>query len=319
MKAVIDIIVPVFGTVAIGWFLGRSPLLTPEGLRGLTNVTFFALFPALLFRSMSRVRVDALEPGIIIAFFGTALLLFGLARWIAWTLELRRGDRTVFALSSTFSNGVGIGIPFVSYAFGEAGLVPLLMIISVNSLILLTLTSFLLELDTGAKSGERVLAKLGGAALTMLKHPVIPPIFAGLAWSELTTLVPGLATPMVIDRVLQALAQAAPPCGLIMAGASLAHVGLKEHWQPAALTAVFKLVLMPLLVFLGTRYLFGLDPLWVTVATINAAMPGGANVYLMAQLYRSGVGLATNAVVISTGASVVTLSIVLLLLGVQTR
>ena len=72
MKAVIDIIVPVFGTVAIGWFLGRSPLLTPEGLRGLTNVTFFALFPALLFRSMSRVRVDALEPGIIIAFFGTA-------------------------------------------------------------------------------------------------------------------------------------------------------------------------------------------------------------------------------------------------------
>ena len=127
------------------------------------------------------------------------------------------------------------------------------------------------------------------------------------------------STPLVIDRVLQALAQAAPPCGLIMAGASLAHVGIKDHWQPAALTAVFKLALMPLLVFLGTRYLFGLDPLWVTVATINAAMPGGANVYLMAQLYRSGVGLATNAVVISTGASVVTLSIVLLLLGVETR
>jgi predicted permease len=320
MTAVIDIIVPVFGTVAIGWILGRSPLLTPDGLRGLTNVTFFALFPALLFRSMSRVRIDALEPGIIIAFFGTALLLFVLARLLARAIGLRGGDRTMFALASTFSNGVGIGIPFVSYAFGEAGLVPLLMIISVNSLILLTLTSFLLELDTGGgRSGERLLAKLGGAALTMLKHPVIPPIFAGLAWSELTALVPGLATPVVLDRVLQALAQAAPPCGLIMAGASLAHVGIKDHWQPAAVTAVFKLAAMPLLVFAATRYLFDLDPLWVTVATINAAMPGGANVYLMAQLYRSGVGLATNAVVISTGASVVTLSIVLLLLGVQTR
>ena len=33
----------------------------------------------------------------------------------------------------------------------------------------------------------------------------------------------------------------------------------------------------------------------------------------------TGVGLATNAVVISTGASVFTLSVVLLLLGVQTR
>ena len=41
----------------------------------------------------------------------------------------------------------------------------------------------------------------------------------------------------------------------------------------------------------------------------------GANVYLVAQLYRTGVGLATNAVVISTGASIFTLSAVLLLLG----
>jgi malonate transporter len=319
LSAIVDIIVPVFGTVAVGWGLGRSRLLTAEGLRGLTNVAFYALFPALLFRSMSKVQLATLEPGILLAFFGSALLLFALAIAAARGLGLRPGDGAVFALSSTFSNGVGIGIPFISYAFGEAGLVPLLMIISVNSLILLTLSSFLLEIATGGGSRGRLLGKLGGAALTMLKHPVIPPIFAGLAWSQITALVPGLATPVVLDRVLQALALAAPPCGLIMAGASLAHVGIKEHWQPAALTSVAKLAVMPLLVWLAARYLFVLDPLWVIVATLNAAMPGGANVYLVAQLYRTGVGLATNAVVISTGASVFTLSAVLLLLGVQTR
>jgi predicted permease len=236
---------------------------------------------------------------------------------------MRFGDQAVFALSGTFSNGVGIGIPFITYAFGEAGLVPLLMIISVNSLIMLTLSSFLLEIGTGGSpgrgSGGRLLGKLGGAALMMMKHPVIPSIFAGLVWAELTALIPGLATPVVVDRVLQALALAAPPCGLIMAGASLAHVGLKEHWQPAAVASAIKVVVMPLLVWLAGRYLFTLDPLWLTVATLNAAMPAGANVYLVAQLYRTGVGLATNAVVISTGASVATLSIALLLLGVQSR
>jgi predicted permease len=46
-------------------------------------------------------------------------------------------------------------------------------------------------------------------------------------------------------------------------------------------------------------------------------MPAGANVYLVAQLYRTGVGLATNVVVLSTAASIVTLSAALLLLGVQ--
>src|SRR5882762_754922 len=311
MNAIVDIIVPVFGMVLVGWALGRTRLLTAEGLRGLTNVTFYALFPALLFRSMAKVRLEALDLEILLVFF----LLLPLGR----LLGMRPGDRTVFALAGTFSNGVGIGIPFVSYAFGEAGLVPLLMIIALNSLILLTLSSFLLEVAAQGGARGRLLGKLGSAVLRMLKHPIIPSIFAGLAWSELTAFVPGLATPIVIDRVLQALAAAAPPCGLIMAGASLAHVGLKEHWQPAAIATVFKLAVLPLMVWTSGRYLFTLDPLWLTVATLNAAMPAGANVYLVAQLYRAGVGLATNAVVISTAASVFSLSATLLLLGVQAR
>ena len=319
MSAIIDIIVPVFGTVAVGWGLGRW-LLTADGLRGLTQVAFYSMFPALLFRSMAKVRFEALELDIVVVFFGTGLLLYFLLLPLGRALGLRQGDRTVFALSGTFSNGVGIGIPFITYAFGEAGLVPLLMIISVNSLVMLTLSSFLLEIGSGSGSGGgRLLAKLGGAALMMMKHPVIPSIFAGLAWAELTAWMPGLAIPVVIDRVLQALALAAPPCGLIMAGASLAHVGIKEHWQPAAVATAMKLAVMPLLVWLAGRYLFTLDPLWLTVATLNAAMPAGANVYLVAQLYRTGVGLATNAVVISTAVSIFTLSATLLLLGVQAR
>ncbi|SJZ70134.1 hypothetical protein SAMN02745126_01959 [Enhydrobacter aerosaccus] len=317
MKAILEIIVPVFGMVAVGWVIGRTSLLRPEGLRGLTNVTFYAFFPALLFRSMSHVRIDALSPDILIVFFGAGLILYFLMLLLARVLGLRFSERAVFALSATFCNGVGIGIPFVSYAFGEKGLVPLLMIISVNSLAMLTLSSFLMEIGAQGAGQTHLLRKLGGAALAMLKHPVLPPIFAGLAWSEITALVPGLGTPVVIDRVLQGLATAAAPCGLIMAGASLAHVGLKEHWQTAAVTAVFKLVALPLMVWTAGRYLFALDPLWLTVATLNAAMPAGANVYLVAQLYRTGVGLATNAVVLSTGASIVTLSVTLLLLGVH--
>ncbi|MFI5029419.1 MAG: AEC family transporter [Reyranellales bacterium] len=319
MNAILDIIVPVFGTVAVGWLIGRSKLLSPEGLRGLTNVTFYALFPALLFRSMSNVRIGALSFDILFVFFGTSLLLFFASLPLARAFGMKLGEGTVFALSGVFSNGVGIGIPFISYAFGNAGLVPLLMIISMNSLVLLTLASFLIEVGGQTSSRESLLGKLGGAVVKMLKHPVIPSIFAGLFWGELCHLIPGLGTPVVIDRILQTLATAAPPCGLIMAGASLAHVGLKAHWQAASVATVLKLPVMPLVVWVSGRWLFHLDPLWLTVATLNAAMPAGANVYLIAQLYRTGVGLATNAVVLSTGFSVISLSATLLLLGVQTR
>jgi predicted permease len=229
------------------------------------------------------------------------------------------GDRTVLALSGVFSNGVGIGIPFITYAFGEEGLVPLLMIIALHSLLMLTLASFLLEVAGQGSRGGLLIVRLGSAILTMLKHPIIPAIFLGLIWSEVTGRVPGLGTPVVIDQILKALAAAAPPCGLIMAGASLAHVGVKEHWQTAALASSLKLALLPLIVWTIGRYVFPLDPLWLTVATLNSALPAGANVYLVAHLYRTGVGLATNVVVISTGASVITLSVALMLLGVDAR
>ena len=321
MRAILDIIVPVFGMMAIGWGLGRSRLVSAEGLRGLTNVTFYVLFPALLFRSMSQVRIGTLEPGILLVFFGGVMVLFALLLPVGRLLGMPAGDRIVFALSGTFSNGVGIGIPFITYAFGEAGLVPLLMIIALHSLLMLTLASFLLEIagQSAGRGSGLLIARLGSAILTMLKHPIIPAIFLGLIWSEVIGRVPGFGTPVVVDQILKALAVAAPPCGLIMAGASLAHVGVKEHWQTAALASSLKLAVLPLIVWTIGRYVFPLDPLWLTVATLNSALPAGANVYLVAQLYRTGVGLATNVVVISTGASVFSLSIALLLLGVQGR
>ena len=102
MSAIVDVIVPVFGTVAVGWTLGRW-LLTTDGLRGLTQVAFYSLFPALLFRSMAKVRLEALEPDIIVVFFGTGLLLYFLMMPLGRALGMKLGDQAVFALSGTFS------------------------------------------------------------------------------------------------------------------------------------------------------------------------------------------------------------------------
>src|ERR1700754_2265675 len=105
MSAIVDIIVPVFGMVLVGWLIGRSRLLSPEGLRGFTSVTFYALFPALLFRSMAKVQLGALEPGVLLAFFSGVLLLYGVLMMLGRLQGLSLGDRAMFALSGTFSNG----------------------------------------------------------------------------------------------------------------------------------------------------------------------------------------------------------------------
>ena len=321
MTAVLDVIAPVILMVLAGWGIGRTPLLSAEGLRGFNNITFYILFPALLFRSMAKVRIEALDLSILVAFFGGALLLYAVMLLFGrLVLGMRLADQAMLALSTTFSNGVGVGIPLVSLAFGEAGLVPLLMIISIHSLIMLTLTCFLIELgQQGGRTPYGIAGRLGAAAVTMFKHPVLPAIFAGLVWGELTAHIPGVSLPIVVDRALALLALAAAPCGLIMLGASLAHVGFRGHWQQGLIAATGKLLVLPLVVYAAGHWVFQLEPLWLTIATLDACMPAGANVYLIAQRYAVGVGRATNAVVLSTVGSVVTVSAALILLGDGTK
>jgi hypothetical protein len=58
-------------------------------------------------------------------------------------------------------------------------------------------------------------------------------------------------------------------------------------------------------------YVFELPPLAATVAVITAAIPSGANVFIMARQYDIYLGRAASAVLISTALSVVTLTFLL--------
>jgi predicted permease len=72
-----------------------------------------------------------------------------------------------------------------------------------------------------------------------------------------------------------------------------------------------KLLVAPALVFLATHVIFGLPPLWVAVATLYAALPTGANVYLFAQRYGVYVARSTSVVLVATALSVFSLTALL--------
>ncbi len=156
MNAILDIIVPVFGTVLVGWLIGRTEAADARGparpdQRHLLRAVPGAAVP-LDVEGAGRGAVVR-HPVRLLRHRPAALLRSCCPRPRAWACgwATARCSRS----AGVFSNGVGIGIPFISYAFGEAGLVPLLMIISINSLILLTLSSFLIEI---APAGRRARA-----------------------------------------------------------------------------------------------------------------------------------------------------------------
>ena len=79
--------------------------------------------------------------------------------------------------------------------------------------------------------------------------------------------------------------------------------------------STLKAVFNPLLVLVLVTYVFSMDPFWSKAAVILSAMPTGANAYVVAQQYNVHVEIASSVIVVSTGMSVVTISLLLIWLG----
>lgn len=308
---VVASLTPVFLLIALGWIAGRRNWISDGGVKDLSNLVFLLLIPSLLFRTMSSVRFEQLDLRPIAAYFPAALLLLALS--IAWRGFNRRS--VVMALAGTFSNMVMIGITLVELAYGKAGLVTLLTLVSVHALILLTVGSVVLELTVAREArhqgGRQVnLAQTAWLAVKgALIHPIPLPILCGLLYAQT-----GWGLPSVVDKPLQLLGSAFGPISLVLVGVTLAKTPLGHHLRAAALIVVSKNLVLPVLVGLSA-WAMGITGLPLTVLVVAGALPIGANVFLFAQRYEVAQDLTTASMGLSTVAALFTLSAVMAVMG----
>lgn len=309
---VLESLAPVALLIATGVAAGKLGWVKQEVVKGLSDLVFLLLTPALMFRTMGQVRLEQLDFTPVAAYFAGISVLF-----VGIVLGQGFGRRAVvLALAGTYSNAVMIGTALVSLVFGPQGLVTLLTLISVHALVMLTLTTLVLEWavqrDQAGQSSARwrgLWLTVGRAVKSTVLHPVPLPILLGLAFAQT-----GLVMPQVIDKPLALLAQAFAPLALVLVGLTLAFTRVGSHWRGAlALTGV-KNLLHPLLVWMFCA-LLGVEGLPATVMVLAAALPIGANVFLFAQRYGVAQDLVTASVAVSTASALVTLTAVLMLLS----
>ena len=121
MDTTVDIVLPVFALVAVGYAIGRTRLLGDGGVQGISNFVFYVAIPTLLFRTMSRIELPEIGSlGIVFAYFGGCLLVFPVAAVVGRLLfDIGRDEQAVMGMGAVFSNTVLLGIPLVFTAFGE--------------------------------------------------------------------------------------------------------------------------------------------------------------------------------------------------------
>ncbi|MCC2111845.1 MAG: AEC family transporter [Hyphomicrobiales bacterium] len=317
MNTIVDVILPVFGLIAVGYLTAASRLLGPATGDALGDFVFVVAVPVLIFRLLATADFAAASPwSLWLAYFSGVAVVWTLA-----VLMIRSGfgrdarAGVIAGVSAGFANSVLIGIPLVVTAYGEAGAVPLFLIISVHLPVMMVASALLIERAAradgvtvdGAGDSRSMIIRL---ARNIFTNPIIIGILAGAAWRTTGIAIPGLAA-----KIIDQLAVVAVPCALFSMGMSLKRYGVSGNIVPAVGLSALKLLVMPAMVYGIARYAVGLPPLWTAVATLVAASPTGINAYLIASRFRTGQGLASNTITLTTGLAVVTAALWLRFLG----
>ena len=200
-------------------------------------------------------------------------------------------ERAVIGMGACFSNNVFLGMPVIVAHMGAGAAGPMTAIIAVTTVLFIGLPVLRIELARGN----------AGAALSalarVLANPLLAAIALGAIWSLLPWRLPGPAAGAV-----DLLAAASAPAALAGLGAALAGYRIAGDLSDAARLSALKLLAHPALVWLAAGAV-GLDPFRTAVAVLAAAMPVGANVFVMAQHYGVYERRASTAVVLSTLAA----------------
>ena len=306
LEPVVAAVLPVFGLVACGYLAGRAGLVTQASSVALNQFVYAFALPAMLFIAVYRGSLEEILSGafllaVIVATVGTAAAGFLLSRMNG----APNADNTMRALNASFANTGYLGIPLVTVAYGERAALPAALATVATNFVSFALAIVCLELFVNPQRGG-VRRALRGVVMSPLIWPIALAIL--LVFLEVRIPVP-------LERFATLLAAAAGPCALFAIGLFVSQLSIRAGAAASWQTSVLKLVVHPALMAVLVYQVLSVDPFWAKIAVVCASLPLGATAFVLAQRYKLLEAETSTGAVISTAASVLTVSLVMALLA----
>lgn len=294
----IHVLAPVFLLVALGY--GAGPRLKLEA-RTLTRFAYFILIPAFTFDALSTAQLE-LQLTLRMAGYAalTHLACAALGFGVAWLLRRPAPLPAAYTISAVFGNVGNFGLPIVQFRFPDEAAAP-----EISMVYFLAISSLAFMVSVAAANWEK-----GGswrAALAVVKTPALLAVPPALLVNAL-----GLSLPPVVARPVELLAAAMIPTMLIALGVQLANAGLPRFEADVWLASLVRLIGGPLLAVL-LAIPFGLVGLERSIGIIQAAMPTAVLASIIALENDVLPDFVIATVLLSTVASLATLTVVLAL------
>lgn len=302
MNLIISVVLPVFAIILTGYLSRRQNLLGDGASDALNGFVFYIALPVLLFKAMAEVEVQTvLNAPYIATYLGGQLIALTIGMFVALKYFDRSwAEAATHGTAGIYGNTGYLGIPLVVTAFGAELLPPVIIAVIINAAFnIAVLTAFI---ETGQHEGK------GGqiardVTMALVKNPILIAPVLGLGWALTEWPLP---TPVVTYGTI--LGAAAGPCALFSLGLFLYGKPMSEGRGEVASMTIIKLLIHPLATFAIGYWLLADQPEWFTICILMAALPTGANLFILTQKYKVYVARTSTAILVSTVLSVGTLS-----------
>lgn len=314
MYEILSLTIPFFAAIALGSLASLKGWFSLSDGRILSRYVFFVVLPPFMFVAItSRPVTNIINLDFILLYEGVTLTIFLLAVFIGrFFLKLRPTESGLFGLTAAYPNYGYIGVPLALLAFGQDAAVPMALVLVINNILLLVLTSIF----TRDNQTTGLWALIQTNLISLGKNPLLLSVLVAVAFSA-----SGFSLPAMPDIFLKFLAGAAAPTALFALGITLVGQPIREAWAELSLLVLMKLLLHPLLiifVFLPV-YLAGnpaIDVLWIKVAVLFTCLPIAANAFAMSEYYGVYSGRSATAIMVTTLLASVTVPTFLYLIGI---
>lgn len=299
LSIILDVIAPIFLVIGIAYIIGRT--LKPDP-RSISPFLIYLFTPALVFRSLYQTELTGGEiGGLTGVVFGVAFLMMAAGIGVARLLKYDTRTESAMVLTLIMVNAANYGITLNGFAFGAEGEQVATVYYVMNAM---------MSNVFGVFFASRGSVSLKDAMLNVVRVPIIYAAILGLSLNVLN-----VDLPIIIERAfIDIAADAAIPLMLALLGLQLSRVRLSGRIRAVSLAAAMRLLLGP--VFgAGLAMLFGLSGLPFKVAIVESSMPTAVLASALATQFGGDAEFVSAVTLISTLASVITLSVLLYLLG----
>jgi len=285
---ILNIVVPVYGIVLIGFLYARwhAPDLGAANRLNLDVFTPALIFDVLAAKDFELIAYRDLAMAGVLVVLGSGALALPVSRWLGVA------PRTLVP-PMMFVNSGNMGLPLAVLAFGPGGLAAAVVLFLVENLLHFTL-------------GVRLLDR-HAHPLRMLKMPLVLACLLGIAAS-----LSGLRPPAAIAQGIHLLGQVAIPLMLFALGARLTEADL-SHWR-IGLTGALLRPALGLILLAPCLLLFDLPGDLPAQVILFAVLPPAVINYIFAERYGQEPAIVAAIVIWGNLASLVVIPAVLVVL-----